>query len=29
MDGWVMQVGEMLQPIVRVMRSELLAGSYI
>ena len=29
MDGWVMQVGEMLQPIVGVMRSELLDGSYI
>jgi transposase len=29
MDGWVMQVGEMLQPIVRVMQRELLAGSYI
>jgi transposase len=29
MDGWVMQVGELLQPIVRVMRSELLGESYI
>jgi transposase len=29
MDGWIMQVGEMLQPIVRVMRSELLVGGYI
>ena len=29
MDGWVMQVGELLQPIVRVMRTELLGGSYI
>ena len=29
MDGWIVQVGELLQPIVRVMRSELLSGSYI
>jgi transposase len=29
MDGWVMQVGEMLHPIVRVMRSDLLNGNYI
>jgi len=29
MDGWVMQVGEMLQPVVRVMQHELLAGNYI
>jgi transposase len=29
MDGWIMRVGELLQPIVGVMRSELLAGSYI
>ena len=29
MDGWVMQVGELLMPIVRVMHRELLAGSYI
>ena len=29
MDGWVMQVGDMLQPIVRLMRSELLSDSYI
>ena len=29
MDGWVMQVGGMLQPIVSRMRRELLAGSYI
>ena len=29
MDGWVMQVGELLMPIVRVMQRELLAGSYI
>src|ERR1019366_5596149 len=29
MDGWVMQVGELLTPMVRRMRNELLAGSYI
>jgi len=29
MDGWVMGVGELLLPIVGVMRKELLAGSYI
>lgn len=29
MDGWVMRVGELLLPIVDVMRRELLAGSYI
>ena len=29
MDGWVMQVGGLLQPIVRVVQSNLLAGSYI
>jgi len=29
MDGWIMRVGELLQPIVGVMRSELLGGSYI
>ena len=29
MCGWVMQVGEMLQPVVGAMRRELLAGSYI
>jgi transposase len=27
MDGWVMQVDELLEPIVRVMQRELLAGS--
>jgi transposase len=27
--GWVMTVGEMLMPVVGVMRRELLAGSYI
>ena len=29
LDGWVMRVGELLIPIVGVMRRELLAGSYI
>ena len=29
MDGWVMQVGESLIPIVAVMGRELLSGSYI
>jgi transposase len=29
MDGWVMQVGELLIPIAVVMRRELLAGDYI
>jgi len=29
MDGWVMQVGELLTPIAGVMRAELLSGSYI
>ena len=29
MDGWVMQVGELLIPIVDVMRRELVGGSYI
>jgi transposase len=29
MCGWVMRVGEMLQPVVGAMRQELLAGSYI
>jgi len=29
MDGWIMQVGELLIPIVGVMRKELLAGNYI
>jgi transposase len=29
MDGWVMQVGELLIPIAATMRSELLGGSYI
>jgi transposase len=29
MDGWVMRVGELLIPMVAVMRRELLGGSYI
>jgi transposase len=29
LDGWVMRVGELLIPLVGVMRRELLAGSYI
>jgi transposase len=29
MCGWVMSVGEMLQPVVGAMGKELLAGSYI
>jgi transposase len=29
LDGWVMRVGELLIPIVGVMRRELLGGSYI
>jgi transposase len=29
LDGWVMRVGELLTPIVGVMRRELLAGTYI
>jgi transposase len=29
MDGWVMRVGELLTPMVGVMRRELLAGSYM
>ena len=29
LDGWVMRVGELLTPIVGVMRHELLAGTYI
>jgi transposase len=29
MDGWIMRVGELFQPIVRVMRIKLLDGSYI
>ena len=29
MDGWVMRVGELLEPIIQAMRRELLAGNYI
>lgn len=29
MDGWVMQVGEMLRPLVGVMGRELAQGSYL
>jgi transposase len=29
LDGWVMRVGELLIPLVEVMRRELLGGSYI
>jgi transposase len=29
LDGWVMQVGEMLRPLVRVMGGELVQGSYL
>ena len=29
LDGWVMRVGELLIPIVSVMRRELLGGSYL
>jgi transposase len=29
MDGWVMRVGELLIPLIAVMRRELLGGSYI
>ena len=29
MDGWVMRVGELLNPLVAVMRRELVSGSYI
>jgi transposase len=29
MSGWVMQVGDLLQPVVRVMHRDLLEGSYI
>jgi transposase len=29
LDGWVMQVGELLRPIVGAMRQELLGGSYL
>src|SRR5215469_14860304 len=29
MDGWVMQVGQMLMPVVGAMKKELLGGSYL
>jgi transposase-like protein len=29
LDGWVMRVGELLQPIAEAMREELLRGSYL
>jgi hypothetical protein len=29
LDGWVMRVGELLQPLVGVMRKDLLAGKYL
>jgi transposase len=29
LDGWVMRVGELLQPVAEAMRRELLAGSYL
>ena len=29
LDGWVLQAGEMLQPVREAMRRDLLAGSYI
>lgn len=29
LDGWVMRVGELLQPVVRRMRKELLAARYL
>ncbi len=29
LDGWVMQVGELLLPVVAAMRQELLRGSYL
>ncbi len=29
MNGWVMQVGEMLMPVVGAMKNELLRGSYL
>lgn len=29
LDGWVMRVGELLQPVVEAMRAELLNASYI
>lgn len=29
LDGWVMRVGELLQPVVEAMRQDLLRGSYL
>lgn len=29
LDGWVMEVGQMLQPVTAAMRRELLAGTYL
>jgi hypothetical protein len=29
LDGWVMRVGELLQPVVEAMREDLLKGSYL
>src|SRR5438270_11590460 len=29
LDGWVMRVGELLQPVVAVMRQDLLRASYL
>lgn len=29
LDGWVMRVGELLQPLVQAMRNDLLRGSYL
>jgi transposase len=29
LDGWVMRVGELLQPVVRAMRQDLLRASYL
>jgi transposase len=29
LDGWVMRVGELLQPVAEAMRQELLAGAYL
>jgi transposase len=29
LDGWVMQVGELLNPIVQAMRKDLLSGTYL
>jgi len=28
LDGWVMRLGELLQPVAAAMRSDLLRGSY-